>query len=109
MMKTITEYPIHKGFHKVVRYEIPENLHPLINNWLDQMNPVIELGITADHVLDLLPRILFTGEPKIIAKDRLGAVVEWYYEDVIITLTYVVGNEMQSYCVQQIQVRNDNN
>lgn len=66
----------------------------------------VKIGITADEVLEILGN---NATPEVLGKDEDGLIVEWHYNDVIITLAYAtqisltLGN-ISAYAVQKIEV-----
>ncbi len=51
-------------------------------------HPVFELGMSADHTLDVmkLSGRRFLRKPEEVGKDKSGLVVEWYLQDATLTL-----------------------
>jgi len=72
---------------------------------------VVQQGMHADDLLEIMPRIIMIKDPVILGKDADGLIVEWHYSDVVFTLARaaginpVTGYGVIAYYVQKIEIK----
>ena len=68
-------------------------------------HPVFELGMSADHTLNVMKRSgrRFLRKPKEIGKDKSGLVVEWYLQDATLTFCRRRVGSVSCYRITEIE------
>lgn len=102
-------YPLHEDYKEIDKYPLPEWVLDLVaSNGAISLITEIVPGMSADQLLEIMPRIIMT-HTKVLGQDSDGYVVEWHYPDVIFTLAYAKTTYESAYVIQQIQVKDEHN